>query len=89
MLNIRQAFVETFWVLGAIPGEITSIAFEAVTNRLAVSNRKSVVQLFQVGPKIDLHPRFTVVINGHVPKAIAFGQGEKVIYTFGLYDGKM
>lgn len=76
----------------AIPGEITSIAFEAGSNRLAICNRNSVVQVFLTGAKMDLHHIFSVVISGHVPKAIAFGQmgsEYKDIVTFGLYDGLM
>lgn len=44
-----------------------------------------------MGPKINLHPIFSVVIKDHIPKALAFGQSgdDKDIHTFGLYDGVM
>ncbi|KAF9457838.1 hypothetical protein BDZ94DRAFT_1325982 [Collybia nuda] len=85
-----RGFEETYCVQVAIPGEITAIAFEAGSNRLAICNRNLVVQIFLTGPNMDLHHVYSVVINDHVPKAIAFAQigGEyKDIMTFGLYDG--
>lgn len=88
----QGGFEETYCAQVAMPGEITAITFEAGSNRLATCNRNSVIQVFLTGPKMDLHHVYSVVINDHVPKAIAFTQmgGEyKDIMTFGLYDGLM
>lgn len=89
--NFLQSYKESFCVQIANPGEITSISFEAGSNCLAVSNRNSIIQLLQVGPKLDLHPIFSVMIKDHIPKALAFSQtgDDKDIYSFGLYDRKM
>ncbi|RDB18853.1 hypothetical protein Hypma_014539 [Hypsizygus marmoreus] len=86
------SFQETYCVKIAKPTEVTGIAFEAGSNRLAIANRNSVVQLFLINSRMQLNHVFTVIINNHVPKAIAFRQtsGEhKDILTFGLYDGQI
>ncbi|KJA13943.1 hypothetical protein HYPSUDRAFT_98037, partial [Hypholoma sublateritium FD-334 SS-4] len=85
----ETTFEESYCAKLANPGEITAIAFESGSNHLAVSNRNSVVSLFRVGPRIDLHPLFSIVIKNHIPKALAFGKSgeDKEIHTFGLYDG--
>ncbi|KAF9552662.1 hypothetical protein CPC08DRAFT_768124 [Agrocybe pediades] len=87
--NRTTAYEESYSARLANPSEITAIAFDSASNRLAVSNRNSVVSLFCVGPKLDLYPIFTVIIRDHVPKALAFSQSGEVraVYTFGLYDG--
>ncbi|KAF9548080.1 WD40 repeat-like protein [Agrocybe pediades] len=87
--NRVTAYEETYSARLANPGEITAIAFDSASNRLAVSNRNSVVSLLRVGPKLDLHPIFTVVLKDHVPKALAFSQSGEVraVHSFGLYDG--
>ena len=87
----NQTFEESLCAKIANPSEITAITFESGSNRLAVANHNSIISLFRVGSKMDLHPIFTVSLKNHVPKALAFGQtGEdKDIYTFGLYDGVM
>ncbi|KAF4611959.1 hypothetical protein D9613_004307 [Agrocybe pediades] len=87
--NRTTAYEESYSARLANPSEITAIAFDSASNRLAVSNRNSVVSLLRVGPKLDLYPVFTVVLKDHIPKALAFSQSGEVraIYTFGLYDG--
>ncbi|KAF4611804.1 hypothetical protein D9613_004487 [Agrocybe pediades] len=87
--NRMTAYKESYSARLANPSEITAIAFDSASNRLAVSNRNLVVSLFRVGPKLDLYPIFTVVLKDHVPKALAFSQSGEVraVYTFGLYDG--
>lgn len=88
----QGGFEETYCVQVAVPGEITGITFESGSNRLATCNRNSVIQVFMIGPKMDLHHIYSVVISDHVPKAIAFAQmgGDyKDLMTFGLYDGLM
>lgn len=77
-------------MLLAMPGEVTGIAYEAESNRLATCNRNSVVQVFVIGPNMDdLRNIYSIVLSNHVPKAIAFGQSGSDIMTFGLYDGFM
>ncbi len=90
-LSNKQSYEESYCAKLANPGEITAIAFESGSNRLAVSNRNSVISVFRVGPRIDLHPVFSIVIKNHIPKALAFGKSgeDKEIHTFGLYDGIM
>lgn len=75
-----------------MPSEITSIAFEPESNRLVTSNRNSVVQVFTAGSNVELYHIYSVVVDQHVPKAVAFSPGggeNKDILTFGIYDGKM
>ncbi|KAF9555246.1 WD40 repeat-like protein [Agrocybe pediades] len=87
--NHQTAYEESFCARMANPAEITALAFDSGANRLAISNRNSVISLFRIGAKFDLHPVFSITIKNHIPKALAFTQAgdDKDIYTFGLYDG--
>ncbi|KAG6912618.1 hypothetical protein DXG01_013419 [Tephrocybe rancida] len=86
----KGCFEEVFCAQMAVPSEITGLAFDAATNRLAVCNRNSAVQAFAVDTKMELHQIFSVIIDNHLPKAIAFhhaGSEHKDILTFGMHDG--
>ncbi|RDB28137.1 hypothetical protein Hypma_001403 [Hypsizygus marmoreus] len=88
----NSLFEETYCVQIAKAVEVTGIAFEAGSNRIAICNRNSGVQVFLTDSRMELHHIFSIAISNHIPKAIAFGQmnGEhKDILTFGLYDGNI
>jgi hypothetical protein len=92
LIKLHKAFEEVRCVLLANPGEVTALAFDAVSNRLAVCHRNAVIQIFAMDPTMTLRVIFSVVIDDYLPKAIAFGQGggeEKDVMIFGLHDGQM
>ncbi|KAJ7718910.1 WD40-repeat-containing domain protein [Mycena metata] len=72
------------------PAEITDLAFDAPSNRLAVCHRGGVVQVYTVSADMTLQPIFTQQLNNFTPRAIAFGPmwgNERDIVVFGLYGG--
>jgi hypothetical protein len=86
-----SAFEELSSIQLAKPAEITALSFEPTSNRLAVCNRNSIIQLFSVGMNMKLVNIFLVSLPNHIPKAVAFkrvGHSHSVL-TFGLYDGRM
>lgn len=88
------AFEETYCVQVAQPSEITGLAYEAASNRLAVCNWSAVVQLFAIDEMVTLRNVVSVTICAGecVPKSIAFGpiNGEdRHLLVFGLHDGQV
>lgn len=76
----------------AMPGEITGLAFNNQSNRLAMTNRNSVVQLYNVDSAMALLVIFSVTINDFVPSSVSFTASEGAVHNvmvFGLYDGNM
>ena len=74
------------------PGEITGLAFDTVSNRLAVCHRHGVVQLYTLDSCMNLHLLYSLSISNSSPKAVAFGAlcgSERDILVFGLYNGVM
>jgi hypothetical protein len=87
-----STFEEVRCIQLAHPGEISGLAFEGASNRLAVINRNSLVQLLMVDSLMELRPIFSVTIDDCLPKAIAFGHtnGESQrILVFSMHDGRM
>ncbi|KAF8233894.1 hypothetical protein L208DRAFT_1264379 [Tricholoma matsutake] len=87
----NKAFEEVCCMLLANLGEVTALAFDAVSNRLAVCHRNAVVQIFAMDLVMMLCVIFSVMINNYLLKAIAFGWAggkAKDIMTFGLHVDK-
>ncbi|KAJ7763357.1 WD40-repeat-containing domain protein [Mycena metata] len=84
------AFEESYCIHVVNPAEITDLAFDAPSNRLAVCHRGGVVQVYTVSADMTLQPVFTQQLNNFTPRAIAFGPmwgNERDIVVFGLYGG--
>jgi len=75
----------------ARPGEITGLAFDSLTGRVAVCNRNAVVQVFVIDAHASLRNVFSVTISHHIPKSVAFVRSghSQTVLSFGMYDGKM
>ncbi|KAJ7220377.1 WD40-repeat-containing domain protein, partial [Mycena rebaudengoi] len=74
----------------ANPAEITGLAFDAPSNRLAVCHRGGMVQVYTLGSTMSMQEVFTLELKNAVPRAIVFGQmhgNERDIMVFGLYGG--
>ncbi|KAJ7450347.1 WD40-repeat-containing domain protein [Mycena latifolia] len=72
------------------PTEITGLAFDAPSNRVAVCHRGGTVQVYALGSTMSLQEVFTIGLNNVTLQAIAFGQmygDERDIMVFGLYGG--
>ncbi|KAJ7256867.1 WD40-repeat-containing domain protein [Mycena haematopus] len=72
------------------PAEITGLAFDAPSNRLAVCHRGGMVQVYLLGSTMSLQEVFTLELKNLAPRAIAFGQmygNERDVMVFGLYGG--
>ena len=74
------------------PSEITSLAFDAASNHLAVANRNGIVQLYTIDTMMKLRNVFSVVLPQDIPRAVAFGQtdmGKRSLVVFGLHHGNI
>jgi hypothetical protein len=72
--------------------EITGLAFDAASSRLAVCHRESVVQMYEMDYELKPRNLFSVGIKHFLPKALAFGLGtgkNREILVFGFHDGQM
>ncbi|KAJ7193738.1 WD40-repeat-containing domain protein [Mycena pura] len=72
------------------PAEITGIAFDASTNRLAVCHRGGVVQMFSVDAAMTVTPMYQHTIANCVPRAVVFGPmhgNERELLVFSIYCG--
>ncbi|KAJ6467975.1 hypothetical protein C8R47DRAFT_1078474 [Mycena vitilis] len=74
----------------AEPAEITGLAFDSSSNRLAVCHRMSVVQVHDMDDKLNPSPVFSVCVNNLLPRALAFaGERQKELIVFNFHDGTM
>ncbi|KAJ7121074.1 hypothetical protein C8R44DRAFT_877385 [Mycena epipterygia] len=83
-------FEEISCVCIANPAKITSLAFDAPFNRLAVCHRGGMVQVYTLANTMALQEVFTLELKNVAPRAIVFGQmfgNERDIMVFGLYGG--
>ncbi|KAJ7429424.1 WD40-repeat-containing domain protein [Mycena galericulata] len=74
------------------PAEITGLAFDAASNRLAVCHRESTIQIHEMDDKMKPHTVFSVGIKNFLPKALAFGAAKgkhREIIAFGFHDGQI
>ena len=74
------------------PSEITSLAFNAASNHLAVMNHKGIVQLYDVEATMKLRNVFSMMLPHDIPRAVAFGQmdlGNRNLLIFGLHHGNI
>ncbi|KAK1219595.1 hypothetical protein PQX77_017691 [Marasmius sp. AFHP31] len=71
----------------AEPGEITSVAFDSSSSRLAVSSRNGIVQMVVIEPsKMHIiHNVWTRKIENCIPKTLAFDQRRDLL-VFGMHD---
>ncbi|KAJ7632348.1 WD40-repeat-containing domain protein [Roridomyces roridus] len=72
------------------PAEITGLAFDAPSNRLAVCHRGGIIQVYTLGTTMSLTHVFTTELYKFVPRAVAFGKmtgNERDLMVFGLYGG--
>ncbi|KAK6988360.1 WD40-repeat-containing domain protein [Favolaschia claudopus] len=72
------------------PAEVTGLAFDAPTNRLAVCHRGGVVQLYTVNKAMAINSVYSFEVKKFVPRAVAFGQmdgDERLVLLFGLTGG--
>ncbi|KAJ6451725.1 WD40-repeat-containing domain protein, partial [Mycena vitilis] len=70
------------------PAEITGLAFDAPSNRLAVCHRGGLVQVHTLAGTMSLTEVFSLELTNVVPRAVAFGQihgNDRDLMVFGLY----
>ncbi|KAK6988743.1 hypothetical protein R3P38DRAFT_3331886 [Favolaschia claudopus] len=70
--------------------EITGLAFDASSNRLAVCHRGGVIQLWTVADSMALKFVWSQEFKNYVPRAVAFSQlegDERSVLVFPLYGG--
>ncbi|KAJ6565163.1 WD40-repeat-containing domain protein [Mycena vulgaris] len=87
-----DGFHEVFCRRLAQSGEVTALAFDALSNRLAVCNYNSVVQVWLLASSAVPHKLFTVNITNFIPKSVHFGamrENERELLVFGLHDGRI
>ncbi|KAF8197686.1 WD40-repeat-containing domain protein [Mycena galopus ATCC 62051] len=90
--STEQGFVETFCRRLANGSEIMALAFDAVSNRLAVSNYGSAVQVYALAASSEPRVIFAITIVDFIPKALVFGAmrgNERELLAFGHLDGKI
>ncbi|KAJ7891470.1 hypothetical protein B0H13DRAFT_1887172 [Mycena leptocephala] len=77
----------------ANPGEITGLAFDSMSNHIAVCNRNGVVQVYTLDSSMNLRLVYSSTIVNSSPKAIAFGAtyggSERDILVFNMYSGNI
>jgi hypothetical protein len=91
-LKGQEGFREVHCRQLAQPGEITALAFDALSNRLAVCNYNAMVSVYVLASSMAPHKIYTVNIANFIPKSIHFAAmrgNEREILVFGLHDGKM
>ncbi|KAJ6484907.1 WD40-repeat-containing domain protein [Mycena sanguinolenta] len=55
------------------PSEITALAFDAVSNRLAVSNRNGIIQIYLLASTLEPRKLVSVSVQNFLPKSLLFG----------------
>ncbi|KAK0479120.1 WD40-repeat-containing domain protein [Armillaria novae-zelandiae] len=85
-------FVEVDCARLANTSEITSIGFDQASNCIAIASRAGVVQLCGLDNSKRLSAIFTVSMQNHLPKTIAFSTtpkagGGRPMIMFGMHDG--
>lgn len=73
---------------------MTTIACDPASNRLAVATRGSTLFMFSVNGDGDAQAQYSIVLDGFLPKGVAFGQyneeaNAKSLVVFGMYCGRM
>lgn len=74
------------------PAEVTGLAYDAPSNRLAVCHRGGIMQVFRLGGNLPKEILSMNLGGDIVPKAVAFGQlhgDERDVLVFSLYGGDM
>ena len=72
----------------AYPSEVTGLACEPATDRLAACNRDGTVQLYSVDTLLALQNVFSLRLDRDIPKTVVF-RGDENVLVFGLHSGKM
>ncbi|KAJ7777997.1 WD40-repeat-containing domain protein [Mycena maculata] len=88
----REGFREIFYKRLAQPSEVTALAFNTTSNRLAVCNYNSSVQIYTLASSAKPCKTFAVNIANFIPKTVHFGAmrgNERELLVFGLHDGKI
>ncbi|KAJ7346092.1 hypothetical protein DFH08DRAFT_809933 [Mycena albidolilacea] len=87
-----MVFEEISCVCIVNPAEITGLAFDPPSNRLAFCHRGSMVQIYTLSATMSLKEIFSLELQNVAPRAIAFGRmyfNDRDIMIFGLYGGDM
>ncbi|KAJ7731457.1 WD40-repeat-containing domain protein [Mycena maculata] len=74
------------------PSEVTALAFDTTSNRLAVCNYNSSVQIYTLASSAKPCKTFAVNIANFIPNTVHFGAmhgNERELLVFGLHDGKI
>ncbi|KAJ7148999.1 WD40-repeat-containing domain protein [Mycena crocata] len=85
-------FTESSCVHMTNPSEVTGLAFDTLSSRLAVCNRKGIIQIYMLDADMRLHPLSSQPIPNSSPKAIAFGEmngNERDLMVFSIYSGQI
>ncbi|KAJ7872870.1 WD40-repeat-containing domain protein, partial [Mycena olivaceomarginata] len=88
----QQSFHEVYCKHIAQDSEITSLAFDALSNRLAVCTYNSLVQLYVLSSAPAPRKLWGIAVNNFLPKSIVFGVmrgNEREILAFGIHDGRI
>ncbi|KAJ6516936.1 WD40-repeat-containing domain protein [Mycena vitilis] len=86
----KHTFEESSVFKMAEPAEITGLAFDSSSNRLAVCHRMSIVQVHDMDDKLNPSPVFSVCVNNLLPRALAFaGERQRELVVFNFHDGTM
>ncbi|KAF7361459.1 WD40 repeat-like protein [Mycena sanguinolenta] len=88
----QHCFHETFCKRVVEPSEITALAFDAVSNRFAVSNRNGIVQVYDLASSAEPRKVISISVRNFLPKSLLFGVmrgNERELLAFGHSDGKI
>lgn len=88
----EQQFRELWVQQLALPSEVTSIAIDSPSERLAVSNRNGLIQVWSFDAVLRPGVIFSTRLAGVVPKTVAFTDAtnpNRDLLVFGLHDGQL
>jgi hypothetical protein len=90
--NPPKGFEEVSAQQLADAAEITGLAFDTSSSRIAVCHRKSTVQSYVIDSSLTPRPLFSVSIRNLVPKAVAFGEfkgSKRDVLVFRYHSGEV
>lgn len=74
--------------------EITRVAYDATSNRLAICSRACAVLMFQLDGDDGLKDQYGLILKNFLPKCVAFGKfnnerDARSLLVFGMNCGQM